>query len=168
MKINIILCVFLFSFLYSCLKESKIIIKQDFENAQNRWNNVNIIKGSAHSGSFYTSTDSINNYSACFSKNISEISDKKLNRIDVITWIRKADKRAQGGIIISLDRGTTPIFWKSTPIDAGAPQLNEWNRMYISYDLPDSIGKNEILKVYILNKDRLPVDADDFEIRLYY
>jgi hypothetical protein len=163
-----LLMTFSLAFLFSCLKENKIVLKNDFEKPQTGWGKDNILKGDAHSGQFYTRTDDTHQFSSGFSRRISEITNHKIKRIDVATWIRKTDNSANADFVVSLDRGADPVFWKTIQTREGAPEINEWTRLFASYDLPDSLGNNENLKVYIWNINKYPIEADDFEIRLYY
>lgn len=167
MKQQVFLLLILTTFMISCLKEKKIIIKHDFENSADGWNQNNLVMSGAHSGKYFTQTDSTHEFSAGFAKSLSDITPLKIKRIDLVAWIRKADYNSSADLILSLEKGTTMVFYKLMSTKMAFPEYNEWTRMFASYDLPDSIGKNLFMKVYFLNKNKFPVDADDFEIRLF-
>lgn len=154
-------------YLSSCLKENKIIIKNDLEGDQSGWSGK-IIEGNAHSGKHITITDFANPYSAGFSGDISNLTPSPLKRIDIITWIYKSSDSASANFVISINRNGKDVFWQSEPTENVHANNNEWARMYASYDIPDSIANIGILKVYLWNTNKYRVDADDFEIRLYY
>ena len=164
-NILIAIIVFLSS---GCLKEKKIILKHDFEHSEDGWSESNLIKGKGYSGSSYSFADSLHPFSAGFSKKLSEITPHKVKRIDAVCRIKHKVVSASANLIVSLDDGNKNLFWQSIPTNDAAPELNEWARLFVSYDIPDSLGKNEILKVYIWNLKHIPVEVDDFEIRLFY
>ena len=162
-------CILIYLILFSsCLKENKIIVKQGFENPNDRWNNVNIIKGDSHGGKFISRTDAIQPFSACFTKNIRTISEREINRIDIVSWVKRSAPLATGYFVLSIDRGRDQLYWQGVPTPTGDFFENQWKRMYASYDIPDSLRKDVNIRVYFWNTSKYNIDADDFEIRLYY
>jgi hypothetical protein len=163
-----IMLVFIFFGFFSCLKQSKITIENDFEKPQNGWGDNNILSEGGHSGKYFARSDGSNLFNPAYSMDLQAISEHKIKRIDLIAWIRIKESGAKANLVLSLDVDQKPVFYKGFSTDASAPHLNEWTRMYVSYDIPDTLGKSENLKVYFWNSSNLSVDADDVEIRLYY
>jgi len=82
--------------------------------------------------------------------------------------VRQLNDNCPAQFVISLEKNDKVLFWKSVLVAGTHLKTNEWTRMHCTYDLPENLGKDEALKVYFWNTSPLIVEADDFEIRLYY
>ncbi len=70
-------------------------------------------------------------------------------------------------LIASLENRGKIHYYKSYPIKINTLE-EKWNRLQAVFPLPEKLSENDILKVYLWNKERVPVYADDFRIQFLY
>jgi len=151
----------------SCSRKSKLSFHQDFEQLSGWADESGLVRGEAHSGSFFTRTGEGREYSRTFSKKMGEISEKQIRRIDMGAWIRISEPGAAAKLVLSIESGDSTVFWQGLESVSISPKPGEWSRLYFTYDIPAVIKPENTVKVFLWNQSRKEVDADDFDIHFY-
>jgi len=153
--------------LASCQNHSKITFSQNFESTAGWYENSNIVKGSGHSGSYFTRTGENRDYSQTFTLKLSDISEKPVRRIDMGAWVRISGPLAKAKLVLSIESADSMMYWQAIRTEDVSPKPGEWTRLYFTYDLPDNLKPDNVVKVYLWNESKKEVDADDFDIHFY-
>ena len=168
----------LFSFIIiavfaSCSDEKKVdhnnlYFANNFDDMRGWIQNDKIIKGKAHSGKYYSKTDSINLFSFAFNMGIGNLTQKTLKKADVTLWANVKDEKYAGSIVTSINRGDSTIFWDSSNLKFFYKKTGEWFEAKATFNYPSKVRKTDIVKIYLWNSNgKSEIDMDDIEIQFY-
>ncbi|REJ80193.1 MAG: hypothetical protein DWQ44_13275 [Bacteroidetes bacterium] len=152
--------------MFSCVYKSKVSISNDCESMVGWTDTVPLVKGDAHSGDYFTRTDSASKYSLTFRRKLKHITDYEVRRIDLGVWVR-AEEGANAKLVVALDHKKRAVFWAGVELRKEDLVPGRWTRLYYSYYLPEKMHPETEVKVYIWNTSGKKVDADDFDIHFY-
>lgn len=151
----------------SCRNASKHSISQDFEQVAGWFDTSKLYKGKGHSGEYYTHTGPGMEYSQTFIAKLGDITDKPVRRIDMGAWIRIAEPDAKARLVLSIESKDSTLFWQALDTEGISPKPGEWTRLFFTYDLPEDMKSEYIVKVFLWNVSNKAIDADDFDIHFY-
>ena len=151
----------------ACLKKRKQSFNQDFEKTFGWYHSSNLHKGVGHSGNYFTHTGPGQEFSQTFISKLGEITDKPIRRIDMGAWIRIAEPDAKARLVLSIESKDTTLFWQALDTEDISPKPGEWTRLYFTYDLPEGMQPDYLVKMFLWNTSNQTVDADDFDIHFY-
>lgn len=157
----------LIALLIASCSRHKVSVSNDFEHFDGWIENSTLSKGSGHSGSYFSRTDSLREYSFTYSKQIKYISEKHVRRIDYGAWVRLPDTSAVVRLVLSLEANGKTEFYEGIASNTAHPQPNEWVRLFMSSYMPETYSPDAVLKVYLWNTSKKIADADDIDIRFY-
>jgi hypothetical protein len=161
---------FLTVFLAGCSgdeKKNDLYFKNDFESSSGWCDLHALAKADAHSGHYITRTDTVNQYSATFSKKLSEISSKPLKGIDVSAWVMFRGGITKGDLVVSIDKDGKVIFYSGINCNDLINKQGEWVQVKGTLAFPPNMDPDAILKFYMFNTGKSEMDGDDFEIQFY-
>jgi hypothetical protein len=59
-------------------------------------------------------------------------------------------------------------FYKAAAMDTLFTTLNEWKQINTSFELPDNLNSDDIIKAYVWNKNIGEILVDDIKVELIY
>jgi hypothetical protein len=152
-------------------KEKNIIVeKNDFESLIG-WVQVDankLTKESSHSGIYAAKTDSASPYSIGFIRKLNEISDHQIIQIDMQAYVLSKSFDAQATFVLSIESAGKSVYWQGVNIVDFISAPNKWYPVKCHYDLPKDIPRDSEVRIYIWNKGKEEVLADDFELKFGY
>ncbi len=138
----------------------------DMENISQWGQKSDISKGEGHSGKYFSKADKNSPYSFGLSSSISELTSKKIKKVDTKVWVSVANKDYKGGLICSIFRNDSTIFWTSSNLKDFISEPGKWCEVRGNYELPDDLQQTDRIAIYIWNSgDKCDIYADDFEIQ---
>ncbi|MEJ8817994.1 hypothetical protein [Lacibacter sp. H407] len=158
-----IICVLL---LGSCSEQtSPHTFTNDYEQSFG-WQNVPVIKGNAHSGSYAEAITPDREFSATFLASFSQIEPAELlPSVMANVWVYGSKLSQPVSLVLHVTDPTDgrTIAYKSSdlnPQDANG----KWFNLILAHTLPADIRGNYVCKVYLWNANKQNVLADDFQI----
>ena len=158
----------------SCSEEEKkvehnnLYFANDLENAIGWGTNKITTKGDAHSGKYYSKTDSIQPYSFAFSALLGDISEKKLSKVNVDIWTFVKNEKYKACIAVAVSRNDSTILWESSDLKAFYKEPGVWFKSSGTVKFPNNLEKTDKITVLVWNVDgKSEVRADDFEIQFF-
>ena len=140
----------------------------DFENVKGWGDALTITKGLAHSGKYFSKTDSINQFSYGFKSIKNSISEKDLKKVTVNVWILAKDPNTKAVLVTQILRNDSNFNWQKSSIKNFIVQPSTWVNMKASFNLPKDIKPKDKILIYVWNSnEKAEVDVDDFEVQFY-
>jgi hypothetical protein len=127
-------------------------------------------KGEAHSGNYFSRTDSVYQYGMGTYIQVNDTNINKDHRVYVNFWARTniVDKRFS--VAIALHDGDNVVFWQEVEASNYVKEPNKWVNIIDSVTVPASLVNKPglILKTFAFNKNNqaktIVYDCDDLEI----
>lgn len=125
--------------------------------------------GEAHSGKFFSRTDSVNHYGA---SHVFPLHDSLIQsdiRIYVNVWMRSADLGQRHSFAVALHDGDNVLNWTEFMVDKYNAQPNQWVNIKDSVTfMGNTISKPGMqIKAFPYNNNgKAILDADDIEVTL--
>ncbi len=147
---------------------NNLYFSNDLESVKG-WMEYNTLRqGNAHSGNYYSTTDSAWQFSQTFVLHAGEISAKPLKKVDVSVWANVSKDHFNGCIVTCITRNDSTIFWASSDLKNFYKKTGEWFQANASFNLPASIIQSDKVKIYVWNVDgKSEIKMDDMEIQFY-
>ena len=82
-------------------------------------------------------------------------------------WIRISEPSANARLVLSIESKDSTVFWQAIDTEPAGAKAGEWIRLFFTYDLPEGIKPDCIVKMFLWNQSAKIVDADDFDIHFY-
>jgi hypothetical protein len=169
---KILLALLVISVFISCSSDKKktahdnLYYFNDLETVKGWMENNTLRKGDAHSGKFYSTTDSSWQYSLAFSLSVGNISDKPLKKADVSLWALVKKEKFDGSIVTCVTRKDSVLFWNSSNLNNFYKKPNEWFKATETMNFPAGMQNSDIVKVYLWNVDgKSVINIDDMEVQ---
>jgi hypothetical protein len=124
-------------------------------------------KGDAHSGNYFSRTDSFRNYGIGTTFNINDTCINKDFKIKIKLWVRSNQTSPQAVYAIALHDGDKVTSWNEIKFNKYIKETNKWLNISDSVTIPASaINKpGLIIKTFTYNTQKqLIVDSDDLEL----
>ena len=171
---RILFALLAFSVLAVCSCNKKKVIhndlyySNDLENVKGWIDNTTIVRGNAHSGNYYSVTDSSRRYSFTFKLPVSSISDKPLKKADVTLWAYVKNKNFDGSVVTCIMRDNNNVYWNSSDLKTFCKKPEEWFKATAYLRFPANIEKTDKVLIYLWNVDgKTEIRMDDMEIQFY-
>lgn len=135
----------------------------------NIWNyNSSITKSNGYSGICFSKTDKENPYSFGLNAAIKDLTSKKISKADVKVMVSVANMDFRGGIVCSVFRNDSTIFWNSSDLKNFISEPAKWCTATGTFDLPKDLRETDRITIYVWNSgEKSDIYADDFEIQFY-
>lgn len=153
----------------STKQNTDIIITQEI-NMEHRPMNFEQSKreGKSHSGQYYSSVDSVNQFGVGYDYVLPDSLKKKNAIVYISCWVREAELPIQGEINIGLSDAKGVKKWNGFRIKEANFKANEWcylkdSIIYTSSDLNNDYTKIGVIA--IKNNGRDLFDVDDLQIK---
>jgi hypothetical protein len=127
-------------------------------------------KGDAHSGSYFSRTDSVYQYGMGTFIQVNDTNLNKDHRVNVNFWAKTnlVDKRFS--VAIALHDGDNVVFWQEVEASNYVKEPNKWVNIIDSVTVPANLVNKPglILKTFAFNKNNqaktIVFDCDDLEV----
>ncbi len=140
----------------------------DFENYLGFGRSTNIQKGEAFSGKCYSKADSSRPFSAGFDMTVSDISSKKLKKVEVTSKAWLSDKDCEALLVIGVQRGDSLVKWEGFPLKEKLKEFKTWDELKGTLLLPQNLESYDVIKVYLWNtKNKGEARIDDIAVQFY-
>ncbi|MCC7231588.1 MAG: hypothetical protein IT242_01485 [Bacteroidia bacterium] len=149
-----------------CITKDEVVYRDDFEKTDDGSGRYLVNRKFAHSGDHYVVIGPGHPFSPGYERKLSDITSVPFRRIDIAAWIRIENPAAEAYFVLSIDSGSSPVYYQAKSSKDERPYRGEWTRTFNSIYLPAGINQNFILKVYFWNKDTIPFYIDDLEIHM--
>lgn len=156
------------SLLSACGHSTDKVCTNDFEQMTAWATNPSVIQGTGHSGFYFSTTDSNIEFSATFTRKISELGDKPIKRATISAWLRPIESEANAGLILSIERPGKILLYYSIDTRNTLMRINEWTQLSGKINFPAGIERDDMVKVYVWNHSKKRMDVDDFNIHFQY
>lgn len=103
-------------------------------------------------------------YSSTFSKALKEITNNPSDIIHATVMVRNFSMKDNPSIVFSINHGEENYFWSALKLKSYFTETGSWIKCYYSIRLPLIKGKDDILKVYVLNDEKNIIHLDNFTI----
>jgi hypothetical protein len=125
------------------------------------------MKGEAHGGTYFSRTDSTNQYGIGTVYNVNDTTLNKDLRIKINFWARANKSNPDCLYILSLQEGDKIISWNEVKIIDKVTEANKWININDSITIPGNLINKPglIVKAYTFNtKKDVSLDGDDLEL----
>ncbi len=166
-KISLLLSSVLLLGIYSCSKKNKsdLVFSNDIDS-QCGWNSkALVIKGTAHSGNYYTKVDSSIIYSDGFLAPIADISNKKFKGVKANVWALFKNMNADAKLVVSVEKNGQPLAWNASPLKNSIKNPDQWTSIACVVNIPAEADlSSAYVKVFVWNLSKETILIDDFEV----
>lgn len=147
--------------------ETSIENVDSLANAPNSsWKNLKtVVEGVAHSGNFSSKIDSVNQFSLVFEDKLSNLNEGFPKSINYSAYACALKPNTKVLVVVSVN---SDKFYKAYAMDTLFTTLNEWKQINATFELPDNLNSDDILKAYVWNKNIGELLIDDFKVELVY
>lgn len=130
------------------------------------WKNLKtVVEGVAHSGKFSSKIDSVNQFSLVFEDQLANI-DKSLPKgINFSAYGCALQPNTPVLVVMSVNNEKA---YKAYSLDSLFTTTNEWKAMSAKFELPENLASDDVLKVYVWNKQKGEFLVDDYKLELIY
>ena len=130
------------------------------------WGNLQtVVEGKAFSGTKACKLDQRNEFSVVFEQKFGYIAEENPKRLTFETMIYSTEPFPTGFIVASIDKID---YYRNYPITEFIPTGNKWEKVRVTFTLPDSLNPSDKLKVYLWNKNKSEFWADDFSLEFEF
>jgi hypothetical protein len=136
----------------------------NFEDASLCSNSSTLTAEKAFSGKVSAKTDSVHAFSPAFERYIFEIPKDKQRKVSVVFWGFLTGKSKDIQLVFSVENSEKKGHWEGFSIEKQITQLNTWQKVSLSFRLPENSVLTDKIKVYLWNPTKYPAFIDDFEI----
>lgn len=136
-------------------------------NAPNSvWKNLKtVVEGVAHTGKFSSKIDSVNQFSLVFEDKLSNLDQGFPKSINYTVYACALKPNTKVLIVVSVN---SDKFYKAAAMDTMFTTLNEWKQINATFELPDNLSSDDIIKAYVWNQNIGELLVDDFKVELAY
>lgn len=174
--LGLVSAVFVSNFVFTSCSEPKEVEKVTFLEKRVFTGEDSLIdtyprtKGEAHSGNYFSRTDSVYQYGMGTFIQVNDTNINKDHRINVNFWARTnvVDKRFS--VAIALHDGDNVVFWQEVEASNYVKEPNKWINIIDSVTVPANLINKPglILKTFAFNKNNqaktIVYDCDDLEV----
>jgi hypothetical protein len=166
-----VLCI-LFSFKTGYGQQQLYSLSNDLENISDSslWINLfTVVKGDAHSGNSFSSTDSTKHFGLGYKGKFPETCRNKSLRLSFSEYVRTQKTGTNFFIVITLSLGDSIVLWDSKNISSKIKVSNSWTRLSDDIEFPSTVTGSEFtLSIFLWNDDgKSVVDIDDFKMDFF-
>lgn len=164
MRAILILTIAVFTLSCRKINDTTIYMHQNsFDNYKDYgFDNPTLRSGNAHSGEWYCELDTINQYSIAYEKKVSDLPVKNPKKIKLSAWLYLPAFNAKATVVASLgEPGKPDAIWNGLNSEDLVDEEKKWVQVLGSFELPDNLNPNHVLKVYVWNHGKEPVRCDD-------
>lgn len=130
------------------------------------WKNLKtVVEGVAHSGRFSSKIDSIEQFSMVFEDQLSNLDSKMPKKVNFSAFGSAVKPNTPVLIVLSV---SSDKVYKTASADSLFTTLNEWKPINAQFELPDNLAGDDILKVYVWNRQKGEFLVDDIKVELIY
>ncbi|TGE15652.1 hypothetical protein [Hymenobacter elongatus] len=149
-------------------KDDKTLVNTDFDGLQGWVNNSTgtLSNKYAHSGKYSLTVGGGKEYGLTFSAPLGQLMATKPRKMNVQGWVRTEEANTAVQLVIQVTKPGTDekVFWKGLPLFGGT-KPGQWTELKTDIILPDNIGFDQVLGVYLWgNNAGKPVYLDDLRI----
>lgn len=159
----------LFPLFFSCSEKNEeqpgMVFQTDFESLPGWLFDQRLLKGEAHSGEWMSRADPQFPFSITFKRRLGDISNRPIRKIMVSAWVKTQTIPTKASLVISIDAGNNPVFWKAESLENQISEKEKWTEVAGEFDIPlGDIGPDHVVKFYIWNTDNSMLHVDDMRI----
>lgn len=152
---------------------NEITFTTDLENIDSLLNEIpaswknekTIAEGMAHSGKFASKIDSTSEFSFVFEQKLSYIDARVPKKVHYTAWIYSDMANTPGSIVVSVNNNA---YYKGFKIADFFPAGKEWKQVSATFELPETLTGENIIKGYVWNQNKNPLIIDDISIKFEY
>jgi hypothetical protein len=132
-----------------------------------QWNlSADISKRPGHSGDYCSKTDSATPYSFGLNLKVSDLKNTKIKTAKISAWVKAENAFYEGKLVCSVMRDESTVYWVGSELKKFITKPGNWYEAKAYYKLPDSLGLDDKIAIYIWNTGtKSAIYADDFEIQ---
>jgi hypothetical protein len=125
-----------------------------------------VSRGAGHSGKYFSRADVNSPYSFGLNAEVGDLTSKKIKKVDATVWVSVANKDYEGGLICSVIRGDSSIFWSSNSLKDYVTDPGVWYEVKGSFNLPQDLQSTDRIALYVWNSgSKCDINTDDFEFQ---
>ncbi len=118
----------------------------------------------SYSGNYSSKTGKGDDFSITFEYPLQAIPDSSLNKVHAKMKLYQYSDKHDGTFVIQILGDKTAHFWKGNSIHDQVKKTQAWEDYQITFSIPDSLKKADIIKLYLYNTSKETILLDDFKV----
>ncbi len=107
-------------------------------------------------------------YSSSYELPLEQIATDSLSELFVSASVQaKMNYHAKGNLVIAVQKNGKNLFWQSKKLSDFRKFSNQWELAFLRKELPKSIGKDAVLKVYVWNSGKEVIGLKDLQLTIW-
>lgn len=129
------------------------------------WGQIETLtKEKAFSKTHSSVTGGGNDFGLSFIYPLNHIIDSCRNTVTYKCKINQSTYNQEAVIVFQAEGDSTQYYWKGVNISNQIDTINQWQNFEYTFEIPDSIQKADIIKLYLYNPTKDKVFTDDIKI----
>jgi len=149
------------------------VVNTDIENLDSLatdpnsvWKNTKtIVEGVAHSGKFSSKIDSLTEFSLVFEQRLGDINSSLPKTLNFQAYALALKPDTKVLMVVSVNNNK---YYKTATMDTLFTTLNQWKEIKASFELPDALNQDDILKAYVWNQKKGELIIDDYNLEFNF
>lgn len=149
------------------------VVKTDIENIDSLaavpnsvWKNTRtIVEGVAHSGKFSSKIDSLNEFSLVFEQRLGDMNSALPKTLNFQAYALALKPDTKVLMVVSVNNNK---YYKTAKMDTLFTTLNQWKEIKASFELPEGLLEDDVIKAYVWNQKIGELIIDDYNLEFTY
>ncbi|WP_345113007.1 hypothetical protein [Hymenobacter algoricola] len=146
-------------------EKKEVAVLEDYENHPD---NVWITNEKVHSGNWACKITPQNVYGPGITRSWELLGHP--TRLRVSAWVIMPHGRATAALVVEAKRDNATIYYRLLPIEQVVKRYNQWEQVYDTFTLPETMAPTDVVKVYLwqIGEKRNTIYMDDLMLETLF